>query len=411
MYRNGLILVSFLCMCLAASMVARAEPVTIRWSAYAVNQSFLSNMEAVIEEFEALHPEIKVELEYGVSDYRNKLQVMFVSGSAPDVALVNFDYIPEMVAAGMFEELTPYLERDQIHRSDYIPLSIDTFTWQGGLWAAPIYVTGESFVVNADLFAESGLALPDLSWTWDSLVSAGKRLMRTESDGTVVQWGFVPWNGLQYGLASLIRSNGGDVISADGRESLVNQPEAVQAISFLSDIYNVHGLSLPTGLSMARHKIGMAQLGGYYAAELRRSAPDLNLQFAHPPAGPAGKRNLQLGANGWALLSSSQHKEEAWLLIKFLISERGQSIWSSMGIPALYSAAQSPEFREHWEGMNFDVYLQGVLEYGHDYYPTKNWTQWTQAANAELAPVWRGERSPEEGALRAHEVITQYLQQ
>src|SRR5690606_31188823 len=118
-------------------------------------------------------------------------------------------------------------------------------------------------------------------------------------------------------------------------------------------------------------------------ANLRDVAP-FDIDFAPPPKGPSGRRNLQWGSNAWSIMATSEHPDEAWEHVKFLMSEPGQIIFSALGLPGLRSVAQSQVFLEPWDGYRYDLVLDGVAGYSHSYYPTEDWNQWTAESAAVL---------------------------
>jgi len=92
----------------------------------------------MLADFEAKHPAIDVKMEFlPGARYAEVIQRQLVAGNAPDVILFPDEPYPKYVAAGAFEDLTPYLLghygvatpaelKTQLH-GEYWPTSIDSF--------------------------------------------------------------------------------------------------------------------------------------------------------------------------------------------------------------------------------------------------------------------------------------------
>jgi len=394
-----------------AGIAAAQQPVTIRWASYNIGTTFLERMEQAVAEFERIHPNIKVEIEYRPpQEYWDKLQVEYAAGIAPDVTINQIDWLPVGARAGMFVDLTPYVERDAIDLSDYFPVALSDWTFENRLYAGILYLAGEVFMVNTHHLAQAGLGFPDESWTWETMVDAARKMTVDQNgDGQFDRFGLELNVGIYNGVASFIREAGGEVLNATRDASRLNETVAKDAIRFIYELHQEHKV-IPLaedrnrGMTFQTGNVGMARTGIWIAAAMRGNV-DFEFDFAVPPAGPTGNRNLQWGSNAWSVMASSNHKEEAWQLVKFLMTEPGQVIFADTALPGIISLARSRELTDLWPGLNFETVVHGVANYGHDYYPTSDWGEWVNAAGQALGPVWTGQRPPEQGAELAHEAI------
>ena len=73
------------------------------------------------------------------------------------------------------------------------------------------------------MFDAAGIAYPDDTWTWDTLVDVGKKLtLDTNGDGQTDQWGFyTETTDMENYWSSLVWQNGGDIVSADRTQTLL----------------------------------------------------------------------------------------------------------------------------------------------------------------------------------------------
>lgn len=133
------------------STEASKEQITLTFS-YWGDKNELACKEELIKDFEAAHPNIKIEATYtdGVS-YHTKLQTFFTSGAAPDVISIAGDIMYDFAEEGVFEDLTPYIERDQV-AGQWADGSLDIFTKHGKIYAAPYVSKVFAMAYNKDIF-------------------------------------------------------------------------------------------------------------------------------------------------------------------------------------------------------------------------------------------------------------------
>lgn len=139
------------------STEASKEQITLTFS-YWGDKNELACKEELIKDFEAAHPNIKIEATYtdGVS-YHTKLQTFFTSGAAPDVISIAGDIMYDFAEEGVFEDLTPYIERDQV-AGQWADGSLDIFTKHGKIYAAPYVSKVFAMAYNKDIFDAAGFA-------------------------------------------------------------------------------------------------------------------------------------------------------------------------------------------------------------------------------------------------------------
>jgi ABC-type glycerol-3-phosphate transport system substrate-binding protein len=112
-----------------------------------------------------------------------------------------------------------------------------------------------------------------------------------------------------------------------------------------------------------------------------------------------------MGSNAWSIVSTSEHPNEAWQVVKFLMGEGGQRGMMSNGVPGLTDVVESEDYRSLHEPQNIEVVWSDFANYGHDYYPTPDTDEWWSAVAQELSVIWSGEATVEEATTRACEAI------
>ncbi|MGH2534827.1 MAG: ABC transporter substrate-binding protein [Thermomicrobiales bacterium] len=386
------------------SRAGAQDSVEVRLALYETNDQWAETFGAVIEGFQAATPGVTVKLEYRPGDqYWDKLQTEFAAGTAPDVTVNQMDWIVPGAARGMFENLSPFIERDAVDMDQYWYSHSLEWEWDGGIYGGLLYAGGQVLYVNTDLLDATGIPFPAAEWTWDDLRSAAIEL----TDSANNQWGlhFDNINPPYWGSA-FIHGAGGTVLNDTRDACTLTSPGAQAGLQFLYDLINEDEV-MPVPGSMEGQEnpfiTGKVALffGGTWNEIAIRSA-GFNWDFAHMPVHPTtGTRSVQMGSNAWSMLSISDHKEEAWQLIKYLMTEPGQRGIMSLGIPGITTLVESEEFQELHAPQDISVMVSDLRTSGHNYYGTPDANEWWNAIEQELAPMWSGEEDVATATARA----------
>src|SRR5262249_49574583 len=142
--------------------------------------------------FTKQHPGLHAKAEYlpaGV-DYFAKLQTLIASNTVPTLFDMWEGYVQPYAAAGLLEDLTPFVQADPtLKLHDFYPSTIAVNSYQGRLYAIPFTgVANPILYYNADLLDKAHIKHPDASWTWDTLRSAA-RTLTVRNGSTTTQWG------------------------------------------------------------------------------------------------------------------------------------------------------------------------------------------------------------------------------
>lgn len=320
----------------------------------------------MIRDFEQLH-QGRIKVIMGQSASINKtndpqrLLCAVAGGDPPDVVFFDRFAVGEWAGRKAFLCLQEYYERDQRERPD------DPFTlyaeqfyepcWQESLFEGKLYAVAQDTDVramyyNMDLFEKyaeplkaAGCVDPDnpnkvgSPRTWEQLLAATKIITSRDSDGKLSQIGFLPQsmrfaNSWLYIYGWL---NGGEFMSPDGLTCTLNAPEIVEALAFMTNLYDSMGgaeevaafESSAAGTDLdpfMAGKIGMHIHVDAYIKDIADKRRDMNFGVTLAPA-PEGKRRLGW-SGGWAYVipAGSEHPDEAWELVRYLSSQRAYKV-------------------------------------------------------------------------------------
>ncbi|KEZ88536.1 extracellular solute-binding protein [Lacrimispora celerecrescens] len=152
-----------------------AEQITLRfmwWGGDARNEATL----AVIEQYQKLHPEVKIEAEMNSDQgYIDKISTMLANGTAPDIMQQNVDSLPDFISRGdFFVNFNDY--PDLFDTSGFEKTFISQFgTFDDKLLAIPTGMSCLATVANEDAAKTCGIDL-SRQITWESMLEDGKKL-------------------------------------------------------------------------------------------------------------------------------------------------------------------------------------------------------------------------------------------
>lgn len=152
------------------------EPITLRFAWWGGDERNVATLE-VIEQFEALHPNVTIEAEYGGNDgYHDKLATQLASGTAADIVQVDPETFPQYVSTGdYFVDYMDYSNMDlSTFDENYISLEING-RYDGKQLGLPTGISGAGILVNQDLADEIGIDFTQ-AYTWDDLLEMGRKV-------------------------------------------------------------------------------------------------------------------------------------------------------------------------------------------------------------------------------------------
>lgn len=331
-----------------------------------------------IDQFESLHPNIKVTIEQNPwTEYWQKLDTQIAGHSAPDVFWDHVAYFPQLVQEGALMNLTPLIQKDHLDLSVYYPQLLKPYQYQGNSYGLPKDWDTITLFYNKTLLQQQGLSADNLTWNPTDGGSFLKLLQQLTIDNNghhpdqagfdpqaVKQYGFVSLNSDQEIYLNYIAMNGGSFLDKPfGTHLTFNQPPAVQALQFLVDLILKWHVSPPASETNNASNIAEQMFASGKAAIIETGswntsfiASQTNFPFgiAQLPAGPQGRVSVFNGLAD-AISAKTQHPQEAWELFKWLASPQSEQIVGTNGTvwPGVQSADQS--FLQYWQQKNLDV--------------------------------------------------------
>ncbi|HTC21923.1 MAG TPA: sugar ABC transporter substrate-binding protein [bacterium] len=383
---------------------------TIHLAQFLTDPVLIEKLHLVVADIEKRHPGLHVQIDnIPYNEYQEKVTTQMAGGNAPDVVYVEVNNFVDLYLRGVFEDLTPYVQKDGVDLTAYYPGVLGRFSPGGKVYALPQDTAPTGLVFyNRKMFRDAGLPYPDGSWTWPGdFLSICQKLTKRDAAGKVTQWGFIDAYDIQF--ENFVFSNGAnwvDDVDHPTRFTL-DDPKAMEAVQFRYDLIQKYHVSPdPSQIQAFNFSSGQMQMfingqvamlsSGIWQTPGFLLAKDLDFDVTTFPAGPQGIKGWGSGGSGYALSKSSSNKDLAWIVIKELTSEASVSQLASTGMiqPALMKLAQSDVFLKA-PGAAHKAILLDMPRYSH-YEPFM--PNWTELFYGVLGPamdqVWLGEKKP-----------------
>jgi len=313
---------------------------------YAVSGVTATKFEALVNEYIAANPNVKIELSYAGSyaDAAEKISANLLTNTAPDVALISaaplytgaredwtFETLiedPSFDKAGIYEGVWKYAQ------------------FQGRNCALPYGISVPVLYYNKDIIEAAGINMEtEAPKSWDDLYALAERAMK---DGGAV-YGFdvsdVPWL-----FKSMLNQNGNSIIdtSSGSVEPAYNDAAAVEVGEFWQKLAT-NGIMPIDQHSNADNSFLAGQTAFVVSSSVRLarwSAQEGVVNFGCLPMPSFAQESVALGGNHLAVFPNGDDAKlaAAWDLLKFLMSEEKHTEFAlETGYLPIYGSAMESE--------------------------------------------------------------------
>ena len=303
------------------------EPVTIRFSWWGGEPRHKATM-AAVDAFMEEYPWITVECEYGAWDgWQDKVATQLAGGTAPDLMQINWNWLYHYSADGSkFTDLNTL--SDIISLANFPEANLEAMNVGGKLQGVPISVTSKLFMFNKSTFDKAGIAVPT---TWDELIAAGNTFKEKlgdeyypfEAEGYERSWVMNWYLQQKYGKPWV-----------KDMQVQYTLDEVVDGMNFINSLEENHvmpSIATVQGDGAESTLTNPKWMDGRYAGLLEYDSAASNIVDSVNDGEEIVMGGYMTGAGdngfgmskvsqGFAITESSQHKEEAALLLEFLTS-------------------------------------------------------------------------------------------
>lgn len=131
----------------------------------------------LIEMYQALNPNVKIDTEYaGFDDYWKKLAPQAAANQLPDIIQMDISYLTQYGSKEQVEDLSVFTQSGAIDVSSAPAKTIDAGRVDGKLYGIPLGVNAMGTTFDDAMLKEAGISNIPADWTWADLEQIAKRM-------------------------------------------------------------------------------------------------------------------------------------------------------------------------------------------------------------------------------------------
>ena len=316
----------------------------------------LKTFKAVVADFEKAHPGIHVKVVGGTND--DKIVAAIRGGNAPDVAQsFSSDNTGAFCPSGAWIDLGSYMKNDGINDSIFPEAPRNYSKFEGKRCALPMLADTYGLYYNKTLLAKAGYKSPPK--TISQLTAMAKKLTQRDSSGKLKVVGFNPFPSWYENVPAHFFPSWG-ATWMDGDKSALNTPAWAAQLRWQKSLIDWYGYDdlirfnagagdeFSESNAFETGKVAMHMDGEWRVNFIKKEAP--SLKYGTAPF-PVADDKQDLYGGGYVTGSiigipkTSKHKDQAWLLVKYLGTNTNALAKLSNGIqnvPTTLDSLKSP---------------------------------------------------------------------
>jgi multiple sugar transport system substrate-binding protein len=335
---------------------------------YSPNMGDGSDMRELVEEFQAEHPEIYVELTDSLDDsVRESIETEFANLAATTDCFTWWGR-PSPDDSASLLDLQPLLDADADFTDDDYPAAIlGLLQNEGALYGLPLTVNLPTLNYNLTAFEAAGLEPPTADWTTDDFLLAVEQL-DNDAQGANRQYGFVTVGSMTNDLEYFLRQFDAQPVQGpdDAPELHFTDPAVLEGVQYYVDLLQNY--------SPHERLIGYQQQSSFDSEPfqlLQEGRIGLWFGFGFSFFGPAGPEGFEMGvappplsgspvsADNFQVITQyisaeTEHAEACWDWITFLSEQ--PALMQGNAFPVRISVAESSAYLDQAQPGADEVY-------------------------------------------------------
>jgi multiple sugar transport system substrate-binding protein len=284
----------------------------------------------IVDNYNATNTD-NVKVEIDIMDYgtlQSKLPTAISTGTGPSFILAGVELIKQYKENDMIEPIDDFWDVTGVDKSNFNQNVLDKSYFDGTQYGVPMQYNLQYLYYNKDLFKAAGLDPETPPTTMDELEKAA--VACTDEANGIYGLG-LPVNYGNY--VEYLWANGGDVVSLDGKENLLNSEENVKTLTWIQKMINegVSPKALDAGEADTMFQAGrlaMYTSGPWNINGLNQLG--VNYGITAIPAGSAGAFSPEGGCS-WMLTKGADEatKQAAYKFMAYWLSDDVLKEWSN----------------------------------------------------------------------------------
>ncbi|MCL4559204.1 MAG: ABC transporter substrate-binding protein [Chloroflexi bacterium] len=314
---------------------AGGAPVVINFW-HGQSQSQQTALNALVAQFNATHPGIKVVATYQgtYSDLYNKVTAAVAAGSPPDLAIAYQNDVANYIKDGAVIPLNSLMSDPQIGFSsadlqDIYPAFIDHYPQFGNqVYSIAFMRSMEVMYYNMDLLKAAGFNQPPTTWTeFMNMCAAVSKPPTTYC---------YEMNTDASRFSNWLWSRGGSLLSPDGKTVAFNSLEGLATMNFINDLFTkkeaiVIGKAFQdqTDFSLGKIAFTFGSTAGlpFYQQSIQQAGVVKDWGIAPDPHSTPNPVVDLYGPSVTIFKTTTQRERDAFVFLKYLMGTQADSAW------------------------------------------------------------------------------------
>jgi len=383
-----------------------AEDVTIEFIQWWAPELPAGSLQALMDQFQSQNPGITVKLVSGpYSTTHDQIVAGAATGTLSDVVGLDGAWVNDLAKQGAITPLDSLMASTNFDPSQVaaiIKLNGNSYMFPVASFVYPVFI-------NLDLFKAAGIANPPSARS--EFMADAKKLTNASKNqyGWVLPLSLQAPNGAQNDVMSWVWASGKSMLK-DGKPDLTN-PDVINTLKFIQSMYNQGVISPGTFSKQEQDKVeefvngrvGMMIDTLAHINMIRQRNPNLKFAISALPAvdGYNGRRGLPYAAWGIGISASSQHKDEAWKLVSYLMSPdvNGKLVSMAHAFPGNVKAKPDFVVTDPLFGKGFEIFQNGYL--ANEFVGLPVAEQLMRMLDEEIQAMLEGKETAEQAAANA----------
>jgi multiple sugar transport system substrate-binding protein len=369
-------------------------------------------LEQRVADFERDFPGAKVEYDGVVepNDNSQKFQILVAAGTMPDVSVTHTAFLQQYPH---FADLTPYIAKDKtLKADDYFPTIYNAFKVpingvprQIGI---PREVHATILYYNRNAAQAAALKEPTKDWTHTEFVEFALKLTEWRDDPQQAKWAIENMTNLggASGGLGMFWQFGAEFFSPDGKQCIIDQPAAREALQWLADLIVKHHIAPSpaehaasglTGTQQAKFSTGRFRMysSNQNTAPVGTNAVPFDWELQALPQVRGRKRATRMAGNAYGIITAGTNKNPdlAYELVKYFVGEHGSRLQVEAGNFMSHKKAVERWPETRGPAKNGRVVFEVMESWARLEHRPKGWDKAMGPINREWTAVQNGQQS------------------
>ncbi|MCK9861207.1 extracellular solute-binding protein [Paenibacillus sp. ATY16] len=201
--------------------------------------------EQAVKSYEAAHPNIKIKLQYGLSEpysngggseqtdadiekFTTTTNSAMMAGKGPDLVDLRYLAADDYERHHLLENLSARMDEDHTFRkTDYFTNVLGSEQGGKSLYSLPLSFSLSGMVGDRSAITATGVKINDRSWTWDDFMTAGKELVDANGKykAAIVSGEGLQVGGTDYFVRSIVADNYSRFVDETNLKASFDSPE------------------------------------------------------------------------------------------------------------------------------------------------------------------------------------------